>query len=113
MNAFLVIWYVIFIVQNTLGYGTAYRMTKNGGNNGVALCGWLFITNLASFIPGLGFYLWYCYRYADDLYSPSHTNTALTAIKPLYSNASGWTCKECGSKNVINQTYCGVCGKYY
>lgn len=51
-------WEVLVIVQIFLGYGTAYRLTKRGGDNGVALCGWFIVMTLASYIPGLGIYLW-------------------------------------------------------
>ena len=65
---FLIVWYVIFIVQSMLAYGTAYRLTKRGGDNGVALWGWFIATGLASLIPGLGIYLWRRYRneYKDE-----------------------------------------------
>ena len=52
------IWQIIFIVQAFLAYGTAYRYTKRGGDNGVALWGWMLVFNLAALIPGLGFWLW-------------------------------------------------------
>ena len=54
----LVIWYVILIVQNFLGLGTAYRLTKKGGDNGFSLWGWMIVMNLAAIIPGLGIFLW-------------------------------------------------------
>jgi len=47
-----------------MGFGTAYRLTKNGGDNGVALWGWLFLMSLVALIPGLGIYLWT--KYLDD-----------------------------------------------
>jgi len=112
MSVVLFIWYAVFAVQLFLGYGTAYRLTKNGGDNGFALWGWLLVTNLAALVPGLGFYLWSRNKDTDVHYTPSHTQTALSAVKPLNSNEGGWICKECGSKNAINRTYCGVCGKY-
>lgn len=59
---FLVLWYIITVVQGFLAYGTAYRLTKRGGDNGVALWGWFFVMNLAAMIPGLGIYLWHKYR---------------------------------------------------
>ena len=62
---FLVLWYIFFIVQGILSYGTAYRLAKTGGDNGVSLYGWLFVMNLASAIPGLGIYLWNKYKYLD------------------------------------------------
>jgi hypothetical protein len=60
MGSFLlVIWYILVSVQTLFGYGTAYRQTKKGGDNGVALFGWMFVYSLAALIPGLGIYLWY------------------------------------------------------
>jgi hypothetical protein len=59
MSALLTIWYIVLIVQAILGVGTAYRATRKGGDNGVALFGWLFVFNsLVPLIPGLGFYFW-------------------------------------------------------
>ena len=59
MGSFLLlVWYVVVIVQTFFGYGTAYRWTKNGGDNGAALFGWMIVTSLAALIPGLGIYLW-------------------------------------------------------
>jgi hypothetical protein len=62
MNLFLLLWEIITAVQTFFAYGTAYRLTKNGGDNGVSLFGWLFVMSLASIIPGLGLYLWYKYK---------------------------------------------------
>lgn len=67
MNLIGMLWWICIIVQYYLGLGTAYRLTKAGGDNGVALFGWLFVMNLVSFIPGLGIYLWYKNR---DGYTP-------------------------------------------
>ena len=53
-----VLWFILFIVQRFLSYGTAYRATKRGGDNGVALFGWFIVYELASLIPGLGIYLY-------------------------------------------------------
>lgn len=54
--------YLIAIVQVFFAFGTAYRLTKKGGDNGVALFGWFFVLYLASMIPGLGIYLWFRYK---------------------------------------------------
>lgn len=54
----LLVWYVLYIVQMFMAYGTAYRHTKRGGDNGVALFGWMIVFLLAAAIPGLGIYLW-------------------------------------------------------
>jgi len=66
MNGLNFIWGVITIVQTFLAYGTAYRLTKRGGDNGVSLFGWLFLHQLAATVPGLGIYLWHKYK-EDDL----------------------------------------------
>lgn len=58
----MVLWYIVMIVQSLMSYGTAYRLTKNGGDNGVALVGWLILMGFASMIPGLGIYLWIRYK---------------------------------------------------
>ncbi|MDR0273247.1 MAG: hypothetical protein LBI27_08035 [Clostridiales bacterium] len=57
-----IVWYFITIIQMFFSYGTAYRLTKNGGDNGIALFGWMFVLSLASMIPFLGIYLWFKYR---------------------------------------------------
>ena len=57
-----ILWYIVSIVQSFLAFGTAYRLTKNGGDNGVSLWGWMLVINLASLIPGLGIYLWFKFR---------------------------------------------------
>lgn len=51
-------WMICYWVQLFLGFGTAYRYTKKGGDNGLALFGWMFVFNCAAFIPGLGFFFW-------------------------------------------------------
>ncbi len=53
---------IVLVVQSFLSFGTAYRLTKNNGDNGVSLFGWFFVLNLASIIPGLGIYLWFKYK---------------------------------------------------
>ena len=61
----LILWYIVVGIQSILSYGTAYRLTKKGGDNGVSLFGWFIVLNLASAIPGLGIYLWHRYRDED------------------------------------------------
>ena len=56
------LWYITTVVQGLFSYGTAYRLTKKGSDNGIALFGWMFVLSLASLIPGLGIYLWFRYR---------------------------------------------------
>ena len=72
MQIILVMWYVMTVVQAFFAYGTAYRRTKAGGDNGVALWGWLLVYGLAATIPGLGIYLWRKYR-DDDPYDKGGT----------------------------------------
>ena len=62
----LILWCIIYIFQLFLSFGTAYRLTKNGGDNGVALWGWLLAMGLASAVPGLGIYLWYKNRDLEE-----------------------------------------------
>ena len=62
MEFLLVIWYIITIVQSFLSYGTAYRLTRNGGDNGIALFGWFLAVGIASMIPGLGIWLYVKYK---------------------------------------------------
>jgi hypothetical protein len=58
MGLLLILWWLCYAVQMFLSYGTAYRKTKYGGDNGVALFGWFIVCNLAALVPGLGYYLW-------------------------------------------------------
>lgn len=58
MHLLVILWQIILVVQSFLSYGTAYRLTKNGGDNGISLFGWLFILQFANLIPGLGIYIW-------------------------------------------------------
>lgn len=58
----ILLWEIIAAVQSFLSYGTAYRLTKSGGDNGVSLFGWFLVLNLASLVPGLGIYLWFKYK---------------------------------------------------
>ena len=63
-------WYVFIIVQMFLGYGTAYRLTKRNGDNGVSLYGWIILMSFASMVPGLGIYLWKKHKEDSYYYSP-------------------------------------------
>ena len=62
MYLFVLLWQVIIVVQGFFAYGTAYRFTRDRGDNGVSLFGWLIVFGLASIIPGLGIYLWFTNR---------------------------------------------------
>jgi len=65
----LILWQITILIQVIFSYGTAYRLAKTGGDNGVSLFGWLWLMQLASLIPGLGIYLWFKYRDADYGYN--------------------------------------------
>lgn len=54
----LLAYYICTIVQMYLAYGTAYRKTKQNGDNGVSLFGWMIVYQLAAWVPFLGYYLW-------------------------------------------------------
>ena len=62
-----IIWYFIVMVQLFFAYGTAYRLTKKGSDNGAALFGWFIAINLASMIPGLGIYLWFRHKDTQEV----------------------------------------------
>jgi len=74
----IVAWHIVTVIQVFLGYGTAYRLTRDGGDNGISLFGWLFVTSLAAIIPGLGFYLWH--KYSDG----NESNYSHTGNKPSW-----------------------------
>jgi len=59
---FLYLWWILGVVQVFMNYGTAYRLAKKGGDNGVALFGWFLALGFAAIIPGLCIYLWWKYR---------------------------------------------------
>jgi len=62
MNFIVFLWSICTVVQTYLGFGTAYRLTKAGGDNGVSLFGWMIVTNLVAMVPGLGIWMWFKYR---------------------------------------------------
>ncbi len=53
-----VAWTIVYAIQSILAYGTAYRYTKKGGDNGVSLFGWMIVFGIAAIIPYLGYYFW-------------------------------------------------------
>lgn len=55
------IWFVFFVIQLFLAFGTAYRCTKRGNDNGVGLFIYLIGYFFAALIQGLGLY--YYIRY--------------------------------------------------
>lgn len=49
-----IVWAIIYILQLFLAFGTAYRCTKNGNDNGVGLFIYLLGFSFAALVPGLG-----------------------------------------------------------
>jgi hypothetical protein len=92
---FSVAWYIVSIIQGILGYGTAYRRTKRGGDDGAALFGWMIVyCGLAALIPGLGFYLWSKSKKNNHAIPPAaYTTTtyasAAQALPGWYPDPSG------------------------
>ena len=106
-----VAWYILIIIQYFLGYGTAYRLTKAGGDNGASLFGWQILMGLASIIPGLGIILWVSFREVDESqendYRPSEAyggRTALSANTQDYvtSQATGSDAAEAPGSPAAN-----------
>ncbi|MCL2434226.1 MAG: hypothetical protein FWD16_06910, partial [Clostridia bacterium] len=85
MPILLILLQIIAVLQMLFSYGTAYRLTKYGGDSGVSLFFWMLILGLASTIPGLGFYLWFRNResYQGQAGSAVYINKADDNIKPL------------------------------
>jgi len=135
----LVLWYLITIVQVFFAYGTVYRLTKAGGDNGVALFGWFLVMQLASLVPGLGIFLWLRYKDSDReiRYVPPHSQgtfvpphsqgtfippssqeapatppLSATAVPTASQAGAEKTCGDCGTKNPVNGHFCIHCGKY-
>ena len=122
------IWFAVFIYQVCLGYGTAYRLTKMGADNGTALFGWIFVTGLAAIIPGLGFYIWNKYKNIDvpeDKFLAGSDGTSTTAAptrggffnfgnsrkKKKDQNANKMiTCEKCGREYDSFYQACSGCG---
>ena len=57
----ITLWFIMFILQSLLSLGTAYRCTKNGNDNGMALFIYLIGFNCCSLIPCLGLYYYIKY----------------------------------------------------
>ncbi|MCL2444201.1 MAG: hypothetical protein FWD13_12170 [Treponema sp.] len=91
----LIGWYVIFFIQTFMSYGTAYRWTKRGGDNGIALFGWFIVLGFASLIPGLGIALWAGSK-NDNYTKRIDNNKKCRQCNKIYSN-SGQFCPNCGS----------------
>ena len=102
---FLVIWQILFAVQMILSYGTAYRLAKMGGDNGVSLYGWLFVMSLTSAIPGLGIYLWHKYRYLGE--AAQYVNGQPYITKHSVGQQK---CSKCSQSYDDDMSRCPHCG---
>lgn len=109
------LWYICVIIQLILSYGTAYRLTKRNGDNGVSLFGWMIVMGMASSIPGLGFYLWSKYKenpyYSQNTYGYPYPQTPHYQQFPQYQQYPGYVlkCANCGNE-YRGTPQCPVCG---
>jgi len=112
MHPLAFLWYAIYLVQVIFSYGTAYRYTKNGSDNGVALWGWMLLCSLASAIPGLGLYLWYKSR--EDSYNnrnvPKSNTTYGENTYVFEKREETKKCPLCGEEIIKRQGFCQFCG---
>jgi len=99
------LWQVLSVVQVFFSYGTAYRLAKTGGDNGVSLYGWLLLMSLASLIPGLGIYLWSKYRYLDREAQYNNGQSYITR-QPLEQKS----CSKCAKSYDYDLSSCPHCG---
>ena len=130
----MLIWYILTIVQSFLNIGTAYRLTKAGGDNGVSLFGWMFLMSLASFIPGLGIYLWisnkdtgsYDYNSGSGGFgnyggsgssgsagiynTPSWANPNNQNNIPVQDGSGNEICPRCNTNQKFGRDFCVKCG---
>jgi len=93
----LYIYVAIVAVQEIFSLGTALRLTKYEGGDGIDLWKWRFKLGFASLIPGVGIYLWYKYRDLDV----SGTTTTIRICLPCgrkYDSNEFPTCPDCRSK---------------
>jgi len=102
---FLYLWQIFFIIQMVFSYGTAYRLTKTGGDDGVSLYGWLLLMSFASLIPGLGIYLWNKYRYLD-LEAQYNNGRSYIMRQPLEQKS----CLKCAKAYDYDLSSCPHCG---
>ena len=106
------------IYQCLLGYGTAYRLTKEGSDNGVGLFLWIFAMTLVAIVPGLGFFIWNKYKNIDvpeDKFAADTTKTPLSTQPTKTKRASifGGGSKKKKAQNVPKTITCEKCGREY
>jgi len=93
----LYIYFAIVAVQEYFSIGTAYRLTKYEGGDGVDLWKWGLKLGFASLIPGVGIYIWYKYRNLDDHIKTPTTRVCIPCGRK-YDSCKFPTCPECRSK---------------
>ena len=112
------IWLAVVVYQACLGYGTAYRLTKMGADNGTALFGWIFVTSLAALVPGLGFYIWNKYKNIDVPEDKFLADADGSSKPATLRNSGGFfsfgnSRKKKKDQNVSKMITCEKCGREY
>lgn len=114
LSFLILVWMVFVYVQMFLGVGTAYRFTKRGGDNGVALCGWMVLFYIAALVPGLGIYFWMKYRepkkQGQPAISDSVSNPVAVPRSPVAEASAKAFCKQCGAELPADGGFCEHCG---
>jgi len=108
-----VLWMIVGVVQSFLAYGTAYRATKRGGDDGVSLFGWMLLFGVASLVPGLGIYFWYQYR--EEPGGNKYPAAGVPAGQRVDGRNAGnreeaVPCLLCNEHITESQKYCQHCG---
>ena len=117
MVVFIVfVWIAATIYQVFLGYGTAYRLTKEGSDNGTGLFLWLLFTSAAALVPGLGFYIWNKYKNIDvpeDQFASDSGGASKTAASGRGGGFFKFNTKKKNTSNVSKTIICQRCGREY
>ena len=131
-------WGLCYWIQMFFGFGTAYRYTKRGGDNGIVLFGWLCVFSFSAIVPGLGIYFWYKTRKEEQetkkkkesdtptqpqiIYitqaapqqtaSVGETMASLVAVSVESKDPGGaeLVCPKCGHELPADSKFCEYCG---